>query len=113
MNKCKLIVDGKPTTIIFNSSTEMEFDLNGKIKPDVYTRQVTDASKSKGFETKTGNNNTTLGKANKTANQMGTSSTKATGQSSQTGSNTVSYTHLIKYRGLSSSVENMFKGGEN
>ena len=49
--------------------------------------EVTDASKSKGFETKTGNNNTTLGKANTTANQMGTSSTKATGQSSQTGSN--------------------------
>lgn len=49
--------------------------------------EVTDASKSKGFETKTGNNNTTLGKANTTANQMGTSSTKATGQSSQTGTN--------------------------
>ena len=49
--------------------------------------EVTDASKSKGFETKTGNNNTTLGKANTTANPMGTSSTKATGQSSQTGSN--------------------------
>ena len=49
--------------------------------------EVTDASKSKGFETKTGNNNATLGKANTTANPMGTSSTKATGQSSQTGSN--------------------------